>query len=108
MLVVTNEAVVRRQVRKARLFLLAALVVFAVGFVTAWLPLPNEVAIAIQAGGLLLGILLWQISQYFARRWGPRYRQDAVLARALKGLDNRYTLVSFADARLPDYLLLGP
>jgi hypothetical protein len=57
---------------------------------------------------LLLGIFLWQVSVYYSRRWGRRDRQDVVLARALKGLDNRYSLIAFADARLPDYLLLGP
>jgi hypothetical protein len=55
-----------------------------------------------------LGFFIWQVSQYFTRRYGPRHRQDAALTAALKKLDNRYTLVSFAAPRLPDYLLLGP
>ena len=108
MLAVTNEALVRRQVRKGNLYLVAAMAVFGAGFAVAWLRPEDAVSSTVSLGALVLGFFLWQVSQYFIRRWGPRQRQDAALARALKGLDNRYTLVSFADARLPDYLLVGP
>ncbi|HZU05367.1 MAG TPA: hypothetical protein VFB73_05300 [Chloroflexota bacterium] len=111
MLTVTNEALVRRQVRKGNLFLVASMLVFAAGFtVTCLAPQhePNPLVSTFSLAALLLGIFLWQVSYYFIRRWGPRYRQDAALARTLRGLDNRYVFVSFADPRLPDYLLLGP
>jgi hypothetical protein len=105
---VTNEVLARRQLRRGNLYLFAAMAVFAAGFAVAWLRPEDLLSSTVSFGALLLGIFLWQVSLYFTRRWGPRQRQDAALARALKGLDNRYTLVSFADARLPDYLLIGP
>jgi len=107
-LTVTNEALVRRQLRKSGLFLGAAMAVFGVGFAVAWLRPEDALTSTISLVALGLGILLWQVSQYLVRRWGPRFRQDGALTRALKGLDNRYTLATFADSRLPDYLLVGP
>jgi hypothetical protein len=106
--VVTNEALARRQIKKGNLFLVGALAVFAAGFAVAnWRPEDPLTTVATFVA-LLLGIVLWQVSLYFTRRWGPRDRQDAALAKALKGLDNRYTLVVFSAPRLPDYLLIGP
>jgi len=106
--VVTNDALARRQVRRGNLFLFAALAVFAAGVGLTSLRPDDQLASSATLGALLIGIFLWQLSLYYTRRWGPRERQDAALVKALKGLDNRYTLVVFSSPRLPDYLLLGP
>jgi hypothetical protein len=108
MLTVTNEALARRQVRRSNWFLFAAVGVLAAGFALSLIGSDEQTLGVVSLSALLLGIFLWQVSLYFTRRWGARHRQDGALARALKGLDNRYTLVSFAEARLPDYLLVGP
>ena len=55
---------------------------------------------------LCLAVLLFSLP--IVNRWGPRYRQDGPLEKALKGLDNRYTLVNYAAGGLPDHLLIGP
>jgi hypothetical protein len=107
-LAVTNEALARRQMRKANWLLLVAMLIFVAGFFSG-IVLPQEMITQYGSlGALVLGFFLWQVSQYYTRRYGPRYRQDAALERNLKGLDNRYALISFAAPRLPDYLLLGP
>jgi hypothetical protein len=106
--VVKNEALARRQIRRGNWFLFGALGVFAAGFAVASFRGEDELSSIFTLGALLLGVICWQVSLYYTRRWGPRERQDVPLANALKGLDNRYTLVVFSGARLPDYLLLGP
>jgi hypothetical protein len=106
--VVKNEALARRQVRRGNLFLFAALGVFATGFAVASFRGEDELSSIFTLGALLLGVFCWQVSLYYTRRWGPKERQDVPLVSALKGLDNRYTLVVFSAARLPDYLLVGP
>ena len=108
MRVVTNQAHVARQMRNGNALLIAAMVVYLAGFVQSCLAPENPVASVVSVVGLGLGTALWLGSQYFVRRWGPRFRQDAALGQALKGLDNRYTLLSFPGRGLPDYLLLGP
>jgi hypothetical protein len=106
--VVKNEALARRQIRRGNWFLFGALGVFAAGFAVASFRGDDELSSIFTLGALLLGVFCWQISLYYTRRWGPKERQDVPLVNALKGLDNRYTLVVFSAARLPDYLLLGP
>jgi hypothetical protein len=106
--VVKNEALARRQIRRGNWFLFGALGVFAAGFAVSSLRGEDELASIFTLGALLLGVFSWQVSLYYTRRWGPKERQDVALVSALKGLDNRYTLVVFSGARLPDYLLLGP
>lgn len=108
MFVVVNHQVVRRQTRRGNLFLLLALLVFGAGFVVTWTWTHSELASTFSLAALFLGILLWQVHQYYLRRWGPRYRLDRELSHALRGLSNRYALICFASPRLPDYLLLGP
>ena len=108
MYVVKNEALARRQIRRGNWFLFGALGVFAAGFAVASFRGDDELSSIFTLGALLLGVFCWQISLYYTRRWGPKERQDVPLVNALKGLDNRYTLVVFSAARLPDYLLLGP
>jgi hypothetical protein len=106
--VVTNEAHARGELRKGNALLISALVVYLAGFGQAWIVPANPLSDALSIAGLVLGTALWLVSQSYVRRVGPRYRQDAALQKALKGLDNRYTLLSFAGGGLPDYLLVGP
>jgi hypothetical protein len=57
---------------------------------------------------IIVGLILYNVGQIFLRRFGPRFRQDGILARTLKGLDRRYTMLAFPSTKLPDYLLVGP
>ncbi len=105
MQVVVNEKLVRDRVRLASAFHLSALAVFGVGLWVSWVQ-PDQILASYVA--IVIGLLLYNFGQFFLRRWGPRARQDATLTKALKGLDNRYTLLAFSSSKLPDYMLVGP
>ena len=109
MQVVVNHKLVRSKVRLAWIFHLGALIVYAAGL---WLstvqPEGSFEATVLLFGAMAVGLLLYSLGQAPLRRWGPRFRQDAALARALKGLDDRHTLLAFPASSLPDYLLVGP
>jgi hypothetical protein len=103
--VVANQELVRRKVRLASAFHLGALGTFGAGL---WLSMSNPDQILASYATIVVGLVLYQLGQTSLRRWGPRFRQDGSLARALKGLDDRFTLLAFASDKLPDYLVVGP
>src|SRR5918999_1394601 len=103
--VVVNHSLVRNRVRLASALHFGALAVFAVGLWFSWTQ-PEQLLGSYSA--IVVGLLLYNFGQVLLRRWGPRFRQDGILAKALKGLDNRYTLLAFMSRNLPDYILVGP
>ncbi|MFN8525405.1 MAG: hypothetical protein U0821_20090 [Chloroflexota bacterium] len=106
---VVNEQLVRTRIRIASACHIAALAVFAVGLFYSWNWGPSDFEqIVASYVAIIIGLILYQVGQVFLRRWGPRSRADALLIRTLKGLDNRHTLVAFAAAKLPDYVVVGP
>ena len=107
--VVANESLVRTRVRLASAAHMAALAVFAVGLFVSWNnPVPTFEQMIGSYLAIVVGLVLYNVGQVQLRRYGPRFRHDAALAKALKGLDRRHTLLTFASAKLPDYLLIGP
>ena len=106
---VVNQKLVSSRVKIASAAHLAALAVFAVGLFVSWSnPEPTMEQMGGAYGAIIIGLILYNVGQVFLRRFGPRFRADGVLARTLKGLDRRYTLVSFASTKLPDNILVGP
>jgi hypothetical protein len=107
--VVVNEKLVKTRVRFASIAHVAALAVFAVGLLISWTnPQPTWEEMAAAYTAIIIGLVLYNVGQIFLRRFGPRVRQEGVLARTLKGLDRRYTLLAFPSTKLPDYILVGP
>ncbi len=107
--VVVNEKLVRTKLRLAWAFHLCAFVVYAAGlWVSSTQPDQSLEGTAGIFGAIVVGLLLYSVGQGYLRRWGPRMRQDGVLAKVMKGLDNRYSLLAFPSTRLPDYILIGP
>jgi hypothetical protein len=106
--VVTNEARARGELRKGNALLFASMGLFLFGMVQSCQSAPSAEADALATVTLALSAAVLLFSLPLINRWGPRFRQDAALAKALKGLDNRYTLLNFAGGGLPDYLLVGP
>lgn len=111
--VVTNEALLRRRFRLGMIFQLAALAVYGVGLFIVF----ADPATVTPFGGppqlyawplVVVSLVCLLIAQNFLRRYGPRYRQDEALQKALKGLDGRFTLFNFLSPSLPDYILVGP
>src|SRR3954469_15055814 len=107
--VVVNENLVRTRVRIASAAHIAALGVFAIGLVISWTnPQPDWQEMAAAYTAIILGLILYNVGQFFLRRYGPRIRQDSTLAKTLKSLDRRFTLFAFPSTKLPDYILVGP
>lgn len=107
--VVVNEKLVSTRVKIASAAHLAALAVFAVGLFISWSnPEPTTEQMASAYAAIIVGLVLYNVGQFFLRRFGPRFRADGILARTLKGLDRRYTLLAFPSTKLPDNILVGP
>lgn len=106
MQLVVNQPLVKSRVRIASAFHMGALAIFAVGLWFSWTY--GEEQILASYAAIVIGLLLYNFGQVYLRRWGPRFRQDGVLAKALRGLDNRHTLLAFPAGKLPDYILVGP
>jgi hypothetical protein len=107
--VVVNEKLIATRVKIASAAHLAALAVFAVGLFVSWSnPEPTLEQMAGAYAAIILGLVLYNAGQFFLRRFGPRFRADGILARTLKGLDRRYTLLAFPSTKLPDNILVGP
>ncbi len=107
--VVVNQKLISTRVKIASAAHLAALAVFAVGLFVSWSnPEPTMEQMAGAYAAIIVGLVLYNAGQIFLRRFGPRFRADGVLARTLKGLDRRYTLLAFPSTKLPDYILVGP
>ena len=108
----TNAALIKRRLRTSffYFFLSTALMgggfLLTVGHQDELVQDPARYAVA--TGALLVGLAVWAVNQNYLSRWSPRGRQDPALTRALRGLDDRYHFFAFPDAKLPDYLLVGP
>jgi hypothetical protein len=107
--VVVNEKLISTRVKIASAAHLAALGVFAVGLFVSWSnPEPTMEQMASAYAAIIVGLILYNVGQVFLRRFGPRFRQESILSKTLKGLDRRYTLLAFPSTKLPNYLLIGP
>lgn len=107
--VVVNQKLISTRVKFASAAHLGALAVFAVGLFISWTnPEPTLEQMGMAYGAIIIGLILYNVGQAILRRYGPRFRHDSVLAKTLKGLDKRYTFVTFAATKLPDYILVGP
>jgi hypothetical protein len=107
--VVVNEKLITNRVRIASAAHVAALAVFAVGLYISWSnPEPTLEQMAGAYAAIIVGLILYNVGQIFLRRFGPRSRQESILAKTLKGLDRRFSLLAFPAAKLPDYIMVGP
>lgn len=92
MKVYINEAYVQRRAAVGKWASLLGIAVLAGGFIVS---LRQPGLFLVSLGSLLLGFLLSNVGIYYANRYMHRDRPDAVLAQALKGVDNRYALYQF-------------
>jgi hypothetical protein len=101
--VYTNEALVKRNSRIARITMLGGLLVLAAGMFISF-QMPDQFALSL--GALLFGFVLSQIGIYFTNRWGRRPRLDELLNQGLKGLDERFKLYHYLKPA--SHILVGP
>jgi hypothetical protein len=104
----TNNALIRRRVRVSVVYLVIAMGLLVGGFIASVNVHDPILQYAVSFPTLAGGLYFWWRNQTELRRFGPRGRQDAALAQALRGLDDRYQLRVFPAGALPDYLLVGP
>ena len=100
-----NNKLIERNKKIAQITLFASLALLTIGFI--WTLRNTEPSKSV-IGYLILipAYLLVQISIFMANRWGKSPRPDEIVVRALKGLDDRYTLYNFTTG-VP-HLLVGP
>jgi hypothetical protein len=104
----TNDGLIRRRLRVSVVYLVASLAFLIGGFIFSASQPDVAIQYVVSLPALIIGLLLWARNQGYLERWGPRGRQDAILARSLRGLDARHHLFAFPDSSLPDYLIIGP
>ncbi len=102
MKVVVNERLIASRGRLGKIASLTGLAILLAGFGFSFFPQYFYVSILC----LLLGLIASNIGTYNLNRWVKRPRNDEVIARALKGLDDRFWLFSYI---LPaEHVVLGP
>ncbi len=87
-----NDAFVSRRATIGKWASLAGLVVLGAGLVVS---LKSPTLFYVSFITLIVGFLLSNVGLYYANRYLRVDRPDAVLVRALKGLDDRYALYQF-------------
>ncbi|MDO9547036.1 MAG: hypothetical protein Q7J07_09860 [Pelolinea sp.] len=100
-----NNKRIDRNKKLAQITLYGSLALLSIGFIwTIRNPEPSKIFV----GYLILipAFLLVQVSIYMANRWGKSPRPDEIVAQALKGLNDKYTLYSYTTG-IP-HLLVGP
>jgi hypothetical protein len=99
----TNEKLIERQSKIARYATFGGLAVLLGSLVTSF---TGNFPIAVAYGLLFVGFILAYIGALLANKWIKEPRADTALAKALKGLDNKYHLYNYL---LPaNHVLLAP
>jgi len=103
MKIIKNEKKINRNARIGQILTIIAMLTLGLGLYITFAQ-PTQINLSIMA--LMVGFILSQIGIYFTNRWGRRPRPDELLDKALKGLDNRYSLYHYI---LPStHVLVGP
>ncbi len=88
----TNEKLIERQSKIARVATFAGLAVLVGSLVTTF---TANFPIAIAYALLFVGFILAYVGSMYANRWIREPRADKALAKALKGMDNKYHLYNY-------------
>ncbi len=99
----TNEGLVRKNARIAQLAMGGGLAILFGGMILTFM---SSQYFYLSMGALILGFILSQVGIYFSNRFGKRPRPYEILNRALKGLDNKYSIYHYLSPT--SHLLLGP
>ncbi|GAB4566155.1 MAG: hypothetical protein Kow0047_17320 [Anaerolineae bacterium] len=102
MRLITNQKLIQRRARLGNIASWFGLGVLVVGMAASFRPQYIYISFAC----LIIGFIAASIGTYQLRRFGRRPRPDQVLARAVKGFDDRH--VFFAWVLPSPYVLLNP
>jgi len=105
MKIIVNDQLIARRARLGKILTLAGLGLLLVGLIVSLTMAPTSFFL-VSLGCLLGGIIASSIGTVNMNRWAREPRADQVLARGLKGFDDRYRLYSYT---LPaPHVLLTP
>jgi hypothetical protein len=103
MKIIKNEKLINRNAKVGRYASLAGLAILGVGM---WITFARPEWVQYSWASLFVGFILSQVGIYYGNRWGRRPRPDEHLDAALKGMDDRWTLIHY-DAQ-SEHVLFGP
>ena len=90
-----NDQFIQRRAKLGRYAFFAGAGVLLFGLVFSFTSTAPEV-LAVSFFTLIIGFILTQVSVYYGGRYARAERPDEILAKALKGFDDRYTLFQYA------------
>jgi hypothetical protein len=92
MQVYCNEKYVHSRARLGRYASFGGMGVLLVGLIITW-SATDQIGLSFLA--LIIGFVLSQVGLYYANRFGRPERPDQILAKSLKGFDDRYNLFQY-------------
>lgn len=95
MQVYCNEKYVQSRAKLGRYTSFAGMGVLLVGLIITWTAGPDGLMLSLLA--LIAGFILSQVGLYYANRFARPERPDQVLAKSLKGFDDRYQLFQYTS-----------
>jgi hypothetical protein len=104
MKIYTNEKLINRNRRIGQITTVASLAVLGLGLFLSFQGSTQLITYSFLA--LIFGFILSQVGIYMGNRFGRRPRLDEKLDAALKGLDDKYSLLHYVTP--VSHLLLGP
>jgi hypothetical protein len=104
MKIYTNEKLINRNRRIGQVTTISSLAVLALGLFLSFQGSSQLITYSFLA--LILGFILSQVGIYMGNRFGRRPRLDESIDAALKGLDDKYSLIHYGTP--VSHLLLGP
>jgi hypothetical protein len=106
MKIITNEKMISRNAKIAKITFYASMAIFAIGLIASFQRPDDPSLLTWTMAALILGFTFSQVSIYFQNRFGKRPRPDEHISDALKGLDNKFTLYHYTSP--VSHLLVGP
>ncbi len=91
-----NDQFIRRRAKIGRYAFFGGSGVLILGLIISFTSQTNLALFPLSFLCLIIGFILTQISVYYGGRYARQNRPDEVLAKALKGFDDRYTLFQYA------------
>ncbi len=97
MQVYCNEKYVQSRAKLGRYASFTGMGVLLVGLIVTWTAAGSNEGLILSFLALIAGFILSQVGLYYANRFARPERPDQVLAKSLKGFDDRYNLFQYTS-----------
>lgn len=105
MKIISNQKIIKRNKLISQGVLYLSIALLLIGFLWSFTN-PDLAQTTLSYIILIPAFLLVQVSIFMANKWGRSPRPDEIIERALKGLNDQYTLYNYTTST--PHLLLGP